>query len=71
MFIARDVSKSELDDFYTNVSPKMGLCNGATPVFQNGEIVGWNITPAHKAIPKEAMKSNTLELFLRGERDDS
>jgi hypothetical protein len=45
MFINRDFSRTEADDWSLNVQPLMDPRDGAQKIYSDGECVGWVIKP--------------------------
>lgn len=43
MFIQRDYTRTEHDDFVLNVEPKLRDGKEVVPVYAGGELVGWRI----------------------------
>jgi len=49
LFVNRDWTRSEHDDFALNVSRYMGKYDWATPIYNiNGIVIGWKIKPAYE-----------------------
>jgi N-methylhydantoinase B/oxoprolinase/acetone carboxylase alpha subunit len=43
MFVNRDYSRTERDDFLLNVQPHLTDTTETVPVYKDGKIVGWDI----------------------------
>ena len=49
MFINRDWTRTERDDFVLNIEPRLGKYDGAIEVrTEEGQLIGWHIKPIYE-----------------------
>jgi hypothetical protein len=48
MFVQRDWSREEKDDFTLNIQPRLSKYYWATTVSANGKVIGWVLKPAYE-----------------------